>query len=196
MRQYRLWGGRGLAATLLVSALLVIGGCGSGHDATAPAPAASGSTVAEKTSPPATIRIPKIGAESSLVSVGLTRDGSMEIPSVEQPMQAAWYKESPIPGNTGPAIIVGHVDGNAKPGIFFRLKELKKGDEVLVDNRDGSQSRFVVTRTQQVDKDRFPEDDVYGNTAGPELRLITCGGAFDTSARSYRDNIIVYAKAA
>jgi hypothetical protein len=34
---------------------------------------------------------------------------------------------------------------------------------------------------------------VYGNTSNAQVRLITCGGAFDASARSYLDNIIVYA---
>ena len=31
-----------------------------------------------------------------------------------------------------------------------------------------------------------------GNTRYPELRLITCGGPFDTATRQYLDNIVVY----
>ncbi len=147
-----------------------------------------------KSGPPARVSIPKIGADSSLVQVGLKADGSMEIPPADQPMQAAWYKQSPIPGNKGPAIIVGHVDGNSQPGIFFRLKELAAGDKVTVTGADGGTTSFVVTRTQQVNKDQVP-DEVYNATAGSELRLITCGGSFDQQAGSYRDNIIVYAKA-
>ncbi|GAA4529311.1 class F sortase [Amycolatopsis samaneae] len=187
-------------ATLFVSALFGVTGCGT---APAPAPqpsaaqpAAAAGAPAEKTAPPATVRIPKIGAESSLVQIGLKADGTLDVPPVDKPMQAAWYRESPVPGNRGPALIVGHVDGRQQPGIFFRLREVAAGDQVVVGNGDGSQTTFTVTRTQQIDKDQLPSDAVYGDTPGPELRLITCGGSFDKAEHSYRDNIIVYAKAA
>ncbi|WP_241832795.1 class F sortase [Amycolatopsis sp. CB00013] len=110
------------------------------------------------------------------------------------PMQAGWYEPGPAPGQTGPAVIVGHVDGASQPGIFYRLHELAPGDRVTVERADGSVVTFVVRRTIHAPKDRFPTKEVYGRTAGPELRLITCGGSFDRAARSYRDNVIVFAQ--
>jgi hypothetical protein len=57
-------------------------------------------------------------------------------------------------------------------------------------------ARFAVDRVEQHPKDDFPTGAVYGVTERPTLRLITCGGAFDRSVRSYVDNLIVYASLA
>ncbi len=184
-------GGRGLAAATLLVAVLLPAGCGAQAGAP-PAAVPPVPSAVEVVEPPAAVQIPKIGAESSLTQVGFNPDGSMEIPPVDQPLQAAWYRHSQVPGEPGPAVIVGHVDGNHRPGIFHRLRELKEGDEVVVTKGDGTRQRFTVTHTVQVEKDQLPPD-VFGGTAEPELRLITCGGTFDKTARSYRDNIVVYA---
>jgi sortase (surface protein transpeptidase) len=181
------------AIAALAGALLVAG-CGSSGTP----PAAAPSTSVPITKPykgirPTEVRIPKIGAESSLLAVAVTTDGKIAVPSVHTPMQAAWYKLSPVPGDVGPAIVLGHVDGDRKPGIFYRLKDLTPGDEVDIDRSDGRKLKFVVDHVTQVPKETFPSDAVYGNSAKPELRLITCGGAFDHAAHSYEDNIIVYA---
>ncbi|GAA4541165.1 class F sortase [Amycolatopsis samaneae] len=160
---------------------------GTGPAATAfPAPGMAKSA-------PVSLDIPKIAARSSLVPLGLNPDSTVQVPPVETPLQAGWYENGPTPGELGPAVILGHVDGNKQAGIFYRLRELKPGDEVSVARKDGTTARFAVTKVDQVPKDHFPTDAVYGDTAGPELRLITCGGAFDRSAHSYLDNIIVYA---
>lgn len=143
---------------------------------------------------PTEVRIPRIDAKSSLIPLGLHPDDTIQVPPVEQPMQAGWYVHARAPGEPGPAVILGHVDGNAQPGIFYRLHELRPGDEVEVSRTDGSVVRFAIEKVDQVPKDSFPTDAVYGDTPDPVLRLITCGGVFDRSARSYEDNIIVYAK--
>lgn len=185
--------------------VLVLAGCGTGQGEqpagtstplstveSAVPPAAKGVT-SLPASVPTEISIPKIGARSSLVPLGLNPDRTIQVPPVDQPMQAGWYDKAPTPGEVGPAIILGHVDGKKKPGIFFRLKEMAVGDEVLVSRQDGTTAQFKVTHVEQIAKREFPTDKVYGDTQGPELRLITCGGQFDHTAHSYLDNIIVYA---
>ncbi|WP_245812080.1 class F sortase [Actinophytocola xinjiangensis] len=142
---------------------------------------------------PLWIDVPAIATHSSLVPLGLNDDRTVEVPPVEQPMQAGWYEHSPTPGQTGPSVVLGHVNGGGQDGIFARLHELKPGDEIRVGREDGQVARFVVDRTEQIPKKEFPADAVYGNTAEPELRLITCGGSFDDDADSYRDNIIAFA---
>ena len=188
--------GRAVAATLVL--FLALTACGTSDPAPAAAPAATSVPVTKPydKSRPTQLSIPKIGAQSSLVSVFLNKDGKINVPSVHTPMQAAWYQLSPVPGDVGPAILLGHVDGDKKPGIFYKLKDLSPGDEVDVDRSDGKKLKFVVDRVTQVPKDTFPQDAVYGNSDKPELRLITCGGVFDHAAHSYKDNIIVYAKLA
>ncbi|MDT7785404.1 MAG: hypothetical protein QOF58_3823 [Pseudonocardiales bacterium] len=188
---------------LFIALTLLLTGCASSPDVvlptapaqttTVPSPAPSGVDKGMPPSEPTELRIPKIGAKSSLVPLGLNPDETVEVPPVEQPMQAGWYKLARTPGEAGPAILLGHVDGLKQPGIFFRLKELVAGDEVEVSRKDGTTAKFRVRRTEQIAKDSFPTEAVYGETDEPELRLITCGGSFDQAAHSYRDNIIVYA---
>lgn len=104
-----------------------------------------------------------------------------------------WYAAGPAPGDPGPAVIAAHVDSRSGPAPFFRLRELRPGDEIRVERSDGAAARFVVDAVQRYPKDAFPTDAVYGPAPGAALRLITCGGAFDAAARSYRDNVVVYA---
>ncbi|ANZ37812.1 class F sortase [Lentzea guizhouensis] len=189
---------------LAVAALALLGACAAPPAPELPAaPLPPTTTTADATTPsssrglppsePTEVRIPKIGAVSSLVPLGLNPDETVEVPPVEQPMQAGWYRHARTPGEPGPAVVLGHVDGNRQAGIFFRLKELVAGDEVVVSRKDGTTATFRVRRTEQIAKDSFPTEAVYGDTDVPELRLITCGGSYDQAARSYRDNVIVYA---
>jgi hypothetical protein len=172
----------------------------------APAPAAPIPVPSQ--SPPTWLHIPAIGAESSLIPVVLNADDQIDVSELET-LQAAWYggrdpdivADDPLPGEIGvPAAIVGHVDGpidgvKGQPGVFHRLSELKPGDEALIEREDGSRARFLVYQVDQYAKAAFPTDDVYAPTETPELRLITCGGAFGTArAGHYDDNTVVRAR--
>ncbi|MFE6614464.1 class F sortase [Amycolatopsis sp. NPDC057786] len=143
---------------------------------------------------PVSIDVPVIEARSSLIPLGLNADNTIEVPPVTRPMQAGWYVHGPTPGEVGPSVILGHVDGNQQKGIFFRLKELAPGDKVSIARKDGVTAEFAVTKVERVAKERFPTDAVYGDTTEPELRLITCGGVFDKASRNYLDNVIVFAR--
>ena len=142
---------------------------------------------------PTELRIDAIDASSTLVALGQNPDQTVAVPPVTQPKQASWYKLGPTPGAAGPAVILGHVNGGGQPGIFARLHEMKPGDQVKVSRADGKTALFTVTKLEQTPKSAFPTLAVYGDTDGAELRLVTCGGSFDRSKRSYVDNIIVYA---
>ena len=184
-----------VAIALATTALLA--GCGSPGNEHPATPTTEQSSATQPDSAgiasPAEVDIPKIEARSSLVELGLNADQTVQVPPVETPMQAGWFTGAPKPGEPGPAVVLGHVNGGGQAGIFAKLHELAAGDEVLIKRTDGTTARFTVNRVDQVSKDHFPTDEVYGNTEGPELRLITCGGAFDRSAHSYEDNVIVYA---
>jgi sortase (surface protein transpeptidase) len=144
---------------------------------------------------PKHISIPDIDAESSLIETGLNPDRSIETPPVESPKQASWYNLSPRPGDVGPSIVLGHVDGRGQRGVFYRLKNLKRGSLVHIDRRDGSRVSFEVYEVSSFPKKRFPTDRVYGNTDSPELRLISCGGAFGNAEPGhYDDNLKAFAR--
>jgi sortase (surface protein transpeptidase) len=140
---------------------------------------------------PVKIRIPAVGVNTVLERLGRAADGTIALPS--RPGLAGWYAEGPRPGQPGPAVIIGHVDWDHSPAVFFRLDELHPGDAVYVDRAGGSTARFRVTRLSWVPKSRFPTDLVYAPTLEPSLRLVTCGGSFDRATRNYRDNVIVFA---
>jgi sortase (surface protein transpeptidase) len=182
------------ALLLALVANFALIGCGSSETAQpAPAPAAAAAPAAGlPRSVPVSVDVPSIDAHSSLVPLGLNADKTVQVPPVDQPLQAGWYSYGPTPGQVGPAVVLGHIDGNHQKGIFWRLHEVKKGDQIVVGRQDGSKATFTVSKVDQIAKQSFPTEAVYGNTTAPEIRLITCGGAFDASAHSYLDNIIVY----
>jgi hypothetical protein len=159
--------------------------------AVAPDPVALTTPAAGEPSPPVHIRIEAIGASAPVDPLGLNADGTLEVPTDYS--RAGYYTGRPTPGAIGPAIIVAHIDSKTGPAVFYRLRDLKPGDEVAVTRADQSEVVFVVDRLEQHPKNAFPTEAVYGPTPDATLRLITCGGSFDQSAGHYRDNLIAFA---
>jgi hypothetical protein len=142
-------------------------------------------------SEPTGVAVPALGLDTRLTPLGLRADGSMEVPP-DAPT-VGWFTGAPTPGERGPAVIAAHVDWAGRAGAFADLDTLRPGDEIRVRRGDGATVPFVVDRVGQYPKDRFPTEEVYGDIAHAGLRLITCGGAFDSDARSYEDNVVVFA---
>lgn len=167
---------------------------GPGATSTAPTPATDPAPTTDGDAPrraePDRVVIDRIGVDADVIDLGLDVDGALEVP--QDFAQTGWWTGGARPGEAGPAVIVGHVDSIDGPAVFFHLDQLRPGDEVTVVGDDGSTTTFVVERSQQVAKDDFPTEDVYGPTSEPELRLVTCDGAFDRSIGHYEDNLIVY----
>ncbi|MCG8971319.1 class F sortase [Streptomyces sp. CL12-4] len=167
--------------------------------ATAPGPAGTASPAASAPPPapldssrPVRVRIPAPGVDTGLVlELGLAPDGTGQVPSEEQADLIGWYREGVTPGQTGPAVLIGHYDTVRGPAIMQNVTRMEPGDTITVDHADGSTAVFAVTDLQQVDKKHFPTQKVYGDTTAPELRLVTCGGDLRDGHRP--DNIILYA---
>ncbi|MGI9597621.1 MAG: class F sortase, partial [Acidimicrobiales bacterium] len=151
-------------------------------------------TAALQAPDPTAVRIPALDVNASTTPLGIRDDGKIEVPQDYQ--QTGWWRDGPEPGEVGPAVILGHVDSYEGPAVFYGLETLSVGESIHIDRVDGSTVTFVVERIEQHPKDDFPTLDVYGPTDESELRLVTCGGSFDREARSYRDNVIVFAVAA
>ena len=202
------WPALPLAAMALAG--LLVPGCGGPGRSPAAAPSARGGPAAaaqprlppgvagfrsvrsyDRPAPPVRLRIPAIAVSTRLVRLGRLPDGSLEVPHDWD--TAGWYKLGPRPGQPGPAVILGHVDSRAGPAVFFRLRALRPPDIIRVGLADGRTLVFRVQRVERYPKDEFPAEAVYLPTLNRELRLITCGGAFDYASRNYRDNIVVYA---
>jgi hypothetical protein len=198
---------RVLTALRCALALLALTAGGAALLAPGPAAPATGSTVppappapvvltgpaATGAAPPTRVTIPAIGVDSDLAEIGVDAAGALVPPA--DPHRAGWFAAGPAPGEVGPAVLAGHVDDRSGPAVFFRLEELSAGDRVVVTRSDGQAVVFSVARVVTYPKDDFGTAEVYGPTTDPELRLITCGGTFDRSRRSYTDNVVVYASA-
>lgn len=141
--------------------------------------------------PPVRLIIPSIGVDTAVERVGLRADGTLRQPSGWH--IAGWYTGSVRPGDVGPSIIIGHVDSVHGPAVFFRLRQLRRGNVIVAQGSDGRPVTFVVDTAAAYAKTNLPTNAVYGATSTPELRLVTCTGDFDYNARSYVDNLVVSA---
>ena len=167
----------------------------AGKPALVPVPigrvAAAPQPTPQKVARPVSLTIPSIGVRTGLVHLGLTLSGALQVPSTTT--VAGWYTGSARPGATGAAVIVGHIDSLTGPGVFFRLRLLHPGSRVYIRRADGTLAVFEVTSVRSYPKARFPTAAVYGPVPDAELRLITCGGAFDYATGHYLSNVIVSA---
>ncbi|CCK25566.1 peptidase C60 sortase A and B [Streptomyces davaonensis JCM 4913] len=142
---------------------------------------------------PLGLRIPAIDVDTPLIRLGLTPDGSVQVPPITAHDRAGWYEHSPTPGQVGPSVILGHVTvGTYGDGVFRHLSRLGRGDRIEARLENGTEAVFAVSAVRTVAKADFPADDVYGDVDRPELRLITCGGP--RTGDDYRDNVIVFAE--
>jgi Sortase domain len=140
---------------------------------------------------PVQLIIPAIGLRAPLIRLGRTAAGALQVPVTTS--VAGWYTGSPRPGELGAAVIAGHVDSRQGPGVFFRLRLLRPGELILVRRADRSLVAFDVTAVTEYLKSRFPTAAVYGPVPVAELRLVTCGGRFDSATGHYLSNVIVFA---
>jgi Sortase domain len=141
---------------------------------------------------PCRVAIPAIGVDAKVTWLGLNGDGTLQVPTDYS--LTGWWSGGQQPGERGPTVIVGHVDGRSGPAVFYHLGRLQSGDLVKVWRVGDAQP--VVYRVVDIGewpKTAFPTQKVYGQTADPTLRLITCGGAFNQGTGHYVDNVIVFA---
>ncbi|ALV53860.1 class F sortase [Streptomyces althioticus] len=194
-------------AVVAVAVACLVTGCGGGGGSADDGPAATatpggrpsaaaGSPVSGPRPParsvPVGLQIPAIGVDTPVVRLGLAPDRTVEVPPITADDPAGWYRYSPTPGRPGPSVILGHVTVGAHgDGVFRHLARLRRDDGITVRLENGTAARFAVTSVRTVAKADFPTEDVYGDTARPELRLITCGGPLEDG--EYRDNVIVFA---
>ncbi len=159
----------------------------------APAPATAPTAAPLPASDPMRIEIPVLDVSAPVMRLGLGSGGSVQVPPLSNHNLAGWYTRSVTPGQQGTSVILGHVDSYTGESVFFNIKNLRPGDQIKVVRADGTTATFTVDGVQKVEKSTFPGAAIYANTSYPSLRLITCGGPFDSGSGQYLDNIVVYA---
>ncbi len=142
-------------------------------------------------SAPVRLRIPVIGVDAGFEELGLGADGQIEVPKGYEGV--GWYIYGPTPGELGPAVVLGHVDSYKGPAVFFSLGQLKPGDLVEIERRDGKTAVFQVNQLERYPQSEFPTALVYSDLDYAGLRLITCSGIYNKETNQYNLNLIVYA---
>ncbi|MHA7136407.1 class F sortase [Rossellomorea arthrocnemi] len=204
-----------MKVVLLVLVLLPISACSAGLSSSSQEEKAATQTAEEKpkaqmasttTSPspfaetiikddrsgivPTTIEIPAIDLSAPVEAVGLKENGEMAV--TESFEKTGWYEGGYKPGEPGNAVIGGHVDSRNGPAIFYNLNKLTKGDEIIIESKEGEKRIFIVTDMKEYPWDDAPLQSIFGYSHASTLNLITCTGDFDRSSRNYSKRLVVY----
>ncbi|WP_060883006.1 class F sortase, partial [Streptomyces caniscabiei] len=142
---------------------------------------------------PVRLLIPEIQVSAPFVPLSVGRNGQLDAPPADDVNLVGWHAEGAVPGETGTAIIAGHVDTATSPAVFAGLGELEKGDVFHVVRSDRTRVSFVVDALETFEKDDFPDERVYADADRPEVRLITCAGDYDRKVMDYTENLVVFA---
>ncbi|MET9464981.1 class F sortase [Streptomyces sp. NPDC006544] len=145
--------------------------------------------------PPARVDVPSIGIQAPVITRDLDAQGAIEPPPYENPGTVGWWRGGAQPGTAGTALMVGHVDTQSKPAVFYGLSSAKPGDKIRVVRADGSVAEFTVEDVRVHERAGFDPAKAYGPRVKgrAELRLVTCGGSYDKAARQYSANVVVSA---
>ncbi|MEP7167216.1 MAG: class F sortase [Candidatus Woesebacteria bacterium] len=145
----------------------------------------------EKIGRPLRIQIPKMDIDTTIQSVGLTQDGAMDVPSITS--DVGWFSFGPRPGEKGSAVIAGHLNGvDGSKGVFEELRSLEPGDSVFIEDDMGKRHAFIVRKshTYNAGDDVF---EVFNQSEGIHLNLITCDGLWNIRTKSYTKSLVVFA---
>jgi len=142
---------------------------------------------------PQKIRIPKIGVDATVESVGLDAEKKMEVPKGAD--NAGWYSLGARPGEKGNAVLDGHLDKkDGSAAVFFKVASLKAGDKILITDDKGKEYTFAVTSVTEYPYDNFPLQKVFGPTSESMLNLISCKGTWNEETHNYSHRTVVYSQ--
>jgi sortase (surface protein transpeptidase) len=139
---------------------------------------------------PVRLRIPAVHIDAAIEHVGLTNDGFMDVPKIAD--NVAWYRFGPLPGQQGNAVINGHLDQAASRAVFYDLRMVIPGDEMVVTYANGDEYVFVIDEKARYSHDQSPMGLITGPSTERRLNLITCDGAWDRGSTNYSQRLVVY----
>lgn len=140
---------------------------------------------------PVWVRIPAIGVDADIVPVGMDDDGAMSAP--QDPDTVAWWSLGYGTGVPGNVVLAAHINWGGKLRVFGRLDRLEPGDQVVLVDVELREFIYEVTWSYWVDAEGAAVEEIFANSGGSELTLITCGGRYEPATREYGDRLIVRA---
>lgn len=141
---------------------------------------------------PVRLTIPKIAVDAPLDYIRLTPQGALDTP--HEPGNAGWYDKGPRPGEKGTAIIDGHFGWKDNiPAVFDQLHKLLPGDLIQIKDEHGQTISFIVRELRTYQKDQADKEVFVTNDDKVHLNLITCGGTWNATQKSYMNRLVVFA---
>jgi sortase (surface protein transpeptidase) len=151
-----------------------------------------GSFQQQKAAAPTSLSVPSLSILANVSGVGIDSDRSMQVPDDNNTV--GWYRHGPVPGESGSAVIAGHLDDYYGRSVFFDLRHIEIGADILITYEDGSATAFRVFDKQSYDSRNIPSEKIFTRDGEPVLAMITCGGQWDRSAGRYTETVVVYAQ--
>lgn len=139
---------------------------------------------------PIAIEIPALNISTEIEKVGRLENGQMGVPKGMDTV--GWFSDGAKPGSPGNAVMAGHVDSKSGPAVFYKLEELKNGDEVIVKDQDGKALTFEVTGKEKYNRKTAPVEKIFDYAYGSKLNLITCTGTFNVEEGTHEERLVVY----
>ncbi|MGW2558331.1 class F sortase [Streptomyces sp. NPDC001514] len=179
--------GNGSAPSVTVTPRAAGPSAGESGPSTAPAGPALPRSV------PKRLRIPIISVDAPFIPLTLNATGQLNPPPPNNNNLVGWYQRGPTPGERGTSIVAGHFDTLTGPAVFVGLSEVKPGNKIEITREDNTVATFKVDSVESFSKAKFPNERVYNDTPSAQLRLITCAGEYDRTAKDYTENLVVFA---
>lgn len=180
--------------------LLLIGGCGAApaRNTVQTPPRATMAThgsapASAERDEPRRLLISAIHIDALIETVGINEQGDLDTPGQDPWNHTGWYSAGQLPGKQGSAVIDGHLDRpGGSPAVFWSLRELRPGDDVTVIMTSGKTLHFRVQNLAFYAPDQAPLQEIFANTTGTYLNLITCAGTWIPAQHQTTQRLVVY----
>ncbi len=137
------------------------------------------------------LKIPRIGIDAAVESVGTSPDGAMDVP--QNLDDVAWFNLGPRPGAVGSAVIDGHSGwSHGIPAVFDNLYTIQKGDTILVQDQNGITTTFVVRDVKTYDPKANASAVFTSSDGKTHLNLITCTGPWSAIQKTHVSRLVVF----
>ncbi len=155
---------------------------------------------AAPTLPPLTLSIPALGVGPAPIGPTCSESdtGVLEPPVNAQGMLCTWRGSAPPAAESGETSVAGHINYGQIPGAAFaKLSQMRPGDPIYLRGATGGTQVWITRTTFERSKALPLDDTAFLGPDGPRsLALISCGGPLIPGARSYANNVYVFASPA
>jgi sortase A len=136
---------------------------------------------------PTRVTITSINLDSPIQQMGLDKLGRMDVPNNHK--NIGWYKNGTVPGEKGSAVLAAHVYA-----AFRNLNKVQIGDEVLITDNNGNKLKFIIKKKSLFDLSKMSPDQLFNDSSGKLLKLITCAGKKTGDERGYDKRLVLTAE--